>query len=66
MAIMKIGRRIEKTMGIRRLGTIIAPFNWRECTDGQYRQPTRLDGRIVWVQWDDGTKGWIHESFVLN
>lgn len=60
----QIGDRVRKNMGVRMEGSVIAPFFWKDCTDGQYREPIESDEPIVWVQWDNGTKGWIHESFL--
>ena len=58
---LKLGDRVEKTMGVRMIGTIIAPFPWAEHTDGSYAPPGRWD---VPVLWDDGTKGYIHKNFL--
>lgn len=62
MLAFAIGRRVEKTMGIRETGIVIRPFVG-PFTDGQYRLPYRHE-RPVYVQWDDGTRGWIQREFL--
>lgn len=55
---LPIGTRVKTIMGVRRIGVIIARFNWRESTDGTYRSHDRT---YVPVQWDDGTKGYCYK-----
>lgn len=59
---LAIGRRVHKTMGIRESGTVIKPFAG-PYSDGQYRAPYRHE-KPVYIQWDDGTRGWIQREFV--
>ena len=59
---MRIGQRVEQSMGVRQSGVVIPRF-YGPFTDGQYRQP-EMGERAVYVQWDNGTKGWIHEAFL--
>ena len=61
---LAIGTRVHTTMGIRQSGTVTAPFYWKESTDGTYREPTTKD--IVWVRWDNGTKGWSYRRHVTD
>jgi len=61
----KVGSRVCTTMGVRRTGTVIEPFNWKDSNDGTYRGPTSKE-KAVWVKWNDGTKGWIHDAFVAE
>lgn len=61
-----VGQRVVKTMGCRMEGSVIPPFNWKEADDGTYRSPERADGKVVWVQWADGSRGWICESHVAQ
>ena len=62
-----VGTRVRTTMGVRRIGTVLAnmPSKW---TDGTYRDP---QSRAEWaeavpVRWDDGTEGWIHRRFLAE
>ena len=56
------GDRVDTRMGVRRRGTVVKPFNWREATDGTYSSPFDYHAPFVWVAWDDGTKGWTFAS----
>lgn len=58
-----IGDHVSKVMGCRMEGKVVAPFFWKDSNDGTYRAPVSGD-KPVWVQWNNGTKGWIHASFV--
>jgi len=60
-----IGEKARTDMGVRREGVVVFPFSWKDCTDGQYRSPESKDGSVVWVQWNDGTRGWIQKQFLL-
>ena len=57
----KPGTRIKKIMGVRLTGIVVEYFYWKDSTDGTYKEPGRDH---VAVQWDDGTKGWIHKCFI--
>jgi hypothetical protein len=61
---LTIGAGVRTTMGTRRSGRIVPKFYWREATDGTFRAPESRDRNVVWVQWDDGTKGWTHGSML--
>lgn len=50
-----IGTKVKTTMGIRKTGTIVKPFYWKDSTDGTYKEP---GPGYYPVKWDDGTKGW--------
>src|SRR5208282_4645232 len=54
----QIGQRVQKTMGVRLTGRVIAPVPRSQWSDGTYRAPNSRD-QAVWVQWSDGTKGWV-------
>ena len=56
----KVGDRVHKGMGVKSNGTVVAPFYWRDSTDGTYRD---LDSKVH-VKWDDGTKGIIQPQFI--
>jgi hypothetical protein len=55
-----IGDEVKTTMGVKRTGKVIKPFDYKKATDGTYREPYAKD-KVVYVEWDDGTKGWSHE-----
>jgi hypothetical protein len=59
----KVGDSVKKTMGCRLQGRVIKPISINQYTDGSYRPPHRHE-KVVYVEWDDGTKGWIHVCHV--
>jgi hypothetical protein len=50
-----VGKRVIKTMGVKRTGVIVEPFYYKDSTDGTYNVPKTTDWS---VQWDDGDKGY--------
>jgi len=59
----RIGDAVATDMGVRERGRVVKPFPWKDCTDGQYRPPGPRE-RVAWIQWEDGTRGWIHRVFL--
>lgn len=64
----KPGQIVIKTMGVFLVGKVLSEFpKPRDYTDGSYREPQGWDCReAVPVQWEDGTKGWIHARFLKH
>ena len=60
---MKLGDRVLKNMGVRQVGTVVESVPRHLWSDGSYRYPESGESP-VWVRWDDGTMGWIHECFL--
>lgn len=58
---LAVGDKVEKTMGVRLTGTVVPRFPWGNSTDGTYKAPASTD---VAVEWDDGTRGYIHPAFL--
>jgi hypothetical protein len=52
-----IGDRVVKIVGERLEGKVVSPFSVVH-----YRQPI---GRVVFVSWEDGSRGWIDDSAVV-
>lgn len=63
MANFKINDRVKTAGGVRRHGTVIDRFPWRETNDGGYREP---DAGHVPVMWDDNTKGYWSPSLLIK
>ena len=57
------GDRVKKHMGVRLSGKVIPQFYWKDSTDGTYSEPEK---GYVSVQWDDGTKGYVHKSHIVK
>ena len=57
----KVGDKVVTTMGIKRKGTIVKPFNFKDSNDGSYHQKSSH----VPVVWSDGTKGY-HDHILLK
>jgi len=51
-----VGTPVHKEMGVRMDGVVVAPFSKDQATDGSYGDPKP---NSVFVEWTDGTKGWI-------
>jgi hypothetical protein len=62
--LIAIGTRVRTTMGCYCAGVIVPRFYWKDATDGTYRAPERHEC-AVWVAWDNGTRGWMHEACVV-
>ena len=58
---MKPGIRVEKTMGVYLIGTVVKHFPLNQATDGTYNPKTKNE---VPVEWDDGTKGYINKCYL--
>jgi hypothetical protein len=52
-------------MGLHQSGVIIERMPRIKFTDGQYRDPHSHEiATACYILWDDGTRGWIHSSFL--
>ena len=59
---LSVGTKIKQDMGIGGKGTIIPWFNWKNATDGTYKQPDR--DKYVAVKWDDGKIGFAPIAYL--
>jgi len=63
---MNVGTIVKTTMGLALRGKVIDPIPKSQYTDGQYREPEDIDDDVTYVQWDNGTKGWIPGCFIIE
>ena len=61
---LKPGTPVLKTMGVAGSGVVIARIPRDRYTDGQYREPLPHE-RPVYVQWSDGSRGWLQRPFLM-
>ena len=57
------GTPVRKTMGVALSGEVIGSIPKDHYTDGQYREPLPHE-HPVYVQWSDGSRGWIQRPFL--
>lgn len=61
---MLYGTRVMTAQGVKLTGTVVPRIPLSKYSDGSYREPSTRE-RPVFVEWDDGTKGWLSAGYVV-